>query len=299
MLIPSLRGTLYAVDARTGKLRWKREPEPNTPPVNQRSYSYYSPAVADGVVYWPYQTRYGKASRGLLAAHDVKTGAVKWESPMTGATMSDGTPSVSGGRVYVGNETADRVIAYDAATGAQLWTATARLGGWQDASPTAVGGRVFIGSNNRVIARDAVTGADLWQHQSPDASFIPQNATPSAPAVVGNTLYMGFPNGRVTALDVASGAVVWSVRLPGQPYLGGVLSPPAVSGDTRLRGQPTTGTSTASTAPPAPSAGSSRSAPGSPRARRSRATRCSPARGTGTCTRSRRASRRPSGSAIR
>ena len=87
-----------------------------------------------------------------------------------------------------------------------------------------------------MIARDAATGADLWQHQSPDASWIPQNATPSAPAVVGNTLYMGFPNGRVTALDVASGAVVWSVRLPGQPYLGGVLSPPAVSGDTVYAG---------------------------------------------------------------
>jgi outer membrane protein assembly factor BamB len=232
VFVPSLRGSLYAVSAETGELQWKREPEPGTPPVAQRSYSYYSPAVQGGTVYWPHQTRYGKASQGLLSAFDTKTGAVKWESPMTGSTMSDGTPAVADGRVYVGNQTADRVIAYDAATGARLWTATARLGGWQDASPTAVGGRVFIGSNNRVIARDAATGADLWQHQSPDASWIPQNATSSAPAVVGTTLYMGFPNGRVTALDVASGAVVWSVRLPGQPYLGGVLSPPAVSGDT-------------------------------------------------------------------
>ena len=195
---------------------WKREPEPGTPPVNQRSYSYYSPAVADGHGLLA-RTRPATARRAAACCprSTPRTGAVKWESPMTGATMSDGTPAVADGRVYVGNETADRVIAYDAATGAQLWTATARLGGWQDASPTAVGGRVFIGSNNRVIARDAATGADLWQHQSPDASWIPQNATPSAPAVAGNTLYMGFPNGRVTALDVASGAVVWSVRLPG------------------------------------------------------------------------------------
>jgi outer membrane protein assembly factor BamB len=232
VLVPSLRGTLYAVSARTGELRWKRDVEPGTPPFNQRSYSYYSPAVSGDTVYWPYQARYGKASQGLLVALDVRTGATRWESPMTGGTMSDGTPSVADGRVYVGNQTADRVIAYDADTGAQLWTATARLGGWQDASPTAVGGRVFIGSNNGVIARDAATGADLWQHRSPDASYIPQNATPSAPAVVGNLLYMGFPDGRVTALDVSSGAVVWSVRLPGQAYLGGVLSPPAVSGDT-------------------------------------------------------------------
>ncbi len=43
---------------------------------------------------------------------------------------------------------------------------------------------------------------------------------------------MGFPDGRVTALNVATGAVVWTVRLPGKPYLGGVLSAPAVSGNT-------------------------------------------------------------------
>ena len=72
----------------------------------------------------------------------------------------------------------------------------------------------------------------LWTHRTPDASYIPGNATPAAPAVAGETLYAGFPDGRVTALDVSSGAVVWSVRLPGQAYLGGVLSPPAVSGDT-------------------------------------------------------------------
>jgi outer membrane protein assembly factor BamB len=230
--VPTLRGTLFALDARDGKPRWKREPEPGDPPFNQRSYSYYSPALAEGKVYWAYQTRYGKASRGLLTALDPKTGAAIWESPMTGATMSDGTPAVADGRVYVGNETADRVIAYDADTGAQLWTGTNVLGGWQDAAPTAVGGRVFIGSNNRVVARDATTGANLWTYQSPDASWIPQNATPSAPAVVGDTLYMGFPDGRVTALNVATGAVVWSVRLPGKPYLGGVLSAPAVTGDT-------------------------------------------------------------------
>ena len=232
VFVPTIHGSLYAFDAKTGELRWKRTPEPAEEPNNQRSYSYYSPAVADGLVYWPYQTRFGKASRGLLAALDTRTGTPVWESPMTGATMSDGTPAVADGRVYVGNETADRVVAYDAATGQQLWVAASRLGGWQDASPTVNGNRLFIGSNNGVIARDATTGADLWTYRSPDQSYIPQNATPSTPAVVDGTLYMGFPDGRVTALDVATGAPVWSVRLPGKPYLGGVLSAPAVSGDT-------------------------------------------------------------------
>jgi outer membrane protein assembly factor BamB len=229
---PTIHGTLHAIDAKTGRELWKREAEQPEPPLFRRAYSYYGPAVADGKVYWPYQTRHGKASSGLLTALDARTGATIWESPMTGATMSDGTPAVAGGTVFVGNETADRIVAYDAATGVRKWTSSARLGGWQDAAPAAAGGRVFIASNNGVIARDATTGADLWQYRSTDTSWIPQNATPSTPAVVGETLYMGFPDGRVTALNVATGAVVWTVRLPGKPYLGGVLSAPAVSGDT-------------------------------------------------------------------
>jgi len=157
---------------------------------DHRSIVDYGPAVADGKVYWPYQTRHGKASSGLLTTLDAKTGAMVWESPMTGATMSDGTPAVADGTVFVGNETADRVVAYDAATGARKWTSTARLGGWQDAAQAAGGGRVFIGSNNGVIARDATTGADLWTYCSTDTSWIPQNATPSTPAVAGETLYI-------------------------------------------------------------------------------------------------------------
>jgi outer membrane protein assembly factor BamB len=229
---PAMNGTLHAFDAKTGEQVWKVSPDEAAPPSIQRKYSYYSPAVADGKVYWPYQSRIGKGSRGLLMALDTKTGKTLWESPMTGATMSDGTPVVANGKVYVGNETADRIIAYDTATGAQQWVSSAVLGGWQDASPTVAGGKIFIGSNNRVVARDAQTGADLWNYRSPGASQIPGNATPAAPAVVGDTLYMGFPDGRVTALNVETGAVVWSVLLPGSGYQGGVLSAPAVSGDT-------------------------------------------------------------------
>jgi outer membrane protein assembly factor BamB len=282
VLVPTIHGTLHAFDAETGKQLWKRSPE-TAEPNHQRSYSYYSPAVAHGKVFWPHQTRFGKASSGLLAALDVKTGQPVWESPMTGATMSDGTPAVADGRVYVGNETADRVVTYDENTGQRLWVGAATLGGWQDGAPVAAGGRVFIGSNNGVIARDAVTGATQWTYRSPDASYIPQNATPSAPAVVGGALYMGFPDGRVTALDAASGAVVWSVRLPGKPYLGGVLSAPAISGDTIYVGS-NNGLLYGLNGPTAPSRGAMRSAAGSPPALRSLATRSWPARGTATCT---------------
>lgn len=228
-----LRSNLYALDADSGALLWRREPAASQDPaVNQRTYGYYGVTAAQGKVFWTHQDRLGTASRGSLSALDPKTGKTLWESPMTGSTMSDGTPVVADGRVYVGNETADRMLAYDVGTGERLWQSTSTLGGWQDGIPTFADGRVFIGSNNRMVARDAVTGQNLWTYRSPGTSNIPGNATPASAAVADGTVYMGFPDGNVTALDAASGQVLWTRLLPGKLDFGGVHSSPAVSGGT-------------------------------------------------------------------
>lgn len=228
-----LRSNIYAIDARTGKLLWQREPAPSPDPaLNQRTYGYYGVTVADNKVFWTHQDRVGPGSQGLISALEPKSGATLWESPMTGATMSDGTPVFADGRVYVGNQTRDRILAYEAETGKRLWTSSTTLTGWQDGVPTVVDGRVFIGSGNGISARDAVSGADLWTYKSPGQTYIPGNATPASPAVVGDTVYMGFPDGNVTALNAATGAVMWTTQLPGKLDFGGVHSSPAVSGDT-------------------------------------------------------------------
>jgi outer membrane protein assembly factor BamB len=236
IFVPSLRGVLYALDADTGQVSWRREPEAAPAPNNQRAYGYYSPTVADGKVLWAYQTRFGKASQGLLTALDTSNGDPIWESPMTGATMSDGTPAVADGKVFVGNETADRVVAYDLTSGNRLWVGTARLGGWQDGVPSAAGGRVFIGANNGIIARNADTGAELWSYRSPHGSLVSSGSTPSAPAIADDVVYMGFPSGAVAALDARTGAVIWDRLLPGGLYHGGIMSSPLVAGDTLFVG---------------------------------------------------------------
>ncbi|SDK44562.1 Outer membrane protein assembly factor BamB, contains PQQ-like beta-propeller repeat [Cryobacterium psychrotolerans] len=236
VFVPTLRGTLFAVDAATGKLKWQHDPEPAPEGYNQRTYGYYGVTVAEGKVLYPYQSRHGEANLGLLIALDVKTGERIWASAMSGATMSDGTPAVADGRVYVGNQTADRVIAYDLTTGAKLWTGGAQLGGWQDGVPSAANGRVYIGSNNGIIARDGVTGATLWTYKSPHPLLVNGGATPAAPTIAGDVIYMGFPSGAVTALDAATGSVLWDRLLPGAQYRAGIHSSPALSGDTLFVG---------------------------------------------------------------
>ncbi|WP_157556080.1 outer membrane protein assembly factor BamB family protein [Herbidospora yilanensis] len=233
---PTLGSELYAVDAETGELRWKAVPEQAPAPNNQRTYGYYSPAVSGHTVLWPYQTRFGIGSQGVLKALDTRTGKQIWASPMSGATMSDGTPAVMDGTVFVGNETADRVLAYDLATGARKWTGTEALGSWQDGVPTAAEGKVFIGANNGMVARDAKTGATLWTYQSPRSSLVSSGSTPSAAAVKDGVVYMGFPSGAVVALDAQTGNVFWERVLPGDIYHGGVMSSPVVAGDTLFVG---------------------------------------------------------------
>ena len=233
---PTLGSELYAVDAESGKLSWKAVPEQAPAPNNQRTYGYYSPAVSGHTVLWPYQTRFGIGSQGVLKALDTRTGKQIWASPMSGATMSDGTPAVMDGTVYVGNETADRVLAYDLATGARKWTGTEVLGSWQDGVPTAAEGKVFIGANNGMVARDAKTGATLWTYTSSRSSLVSSGSTPSAAAVKDGVVYMGFPSGAVVALDAKTGNVIWERALPGDIYHGGVMSSPVVAGDTLFVG---------------------------------------------------------------
>jgi outer membrane protein assembly factor BamB/predicted phosphodiesterase len=236
VFVPTLRGTLFALNAQTGELVWRNDPDAAPEGFNQRTYGYYGVSVADGKVLFPYQTRHGEGSRGIIVALDVKTGKRIWASPMAGNTMSDGTPAVADGRVYVGNQDGSIVIAYDLKTGERLWTGTDTLGGWQDGIPSAADGRVFIGSNNGIIARDGATGATLWSYVSSHPSLVSSGATPAAATIKGNVVYMSFPSGAVTALNATTGAVIWDRLLPGSQYRGGSFTSPALTGNTLFVG---------------------------------------------------------------
>lgn len=102
---------LYAFDAATGALRWRR--------AGLGSFRSV-PAVTDGLLY--------QVSGGELVAVDAATGAIVWRSPgPTGTAAGAGTdssPAVANGVVYAawpGTATDGGVFAFDARTGAKLW----------------------------------------------------------------------------------------------------------------------------------------------------------------------------------
>jgi quinohemoprotein ethanol dehydrogenase len=116
---------VYAVDAASGKRKWKFDPK--TWKHNPAKLMYIfgvnrGAAYADGRVF-------SGTLDGRLIALDAKSGALLWSTrtvPETGGKTITGAPRTFNGKVIIGNAGADSgergyVTAYDAATGRQVW----------------------------------------------------------------------------------------------------------------------------------------------------------------------------------
>jgi outer membrane protein assembly factor BamB len=183
-----LDGEVVALDARTGKVRWRRVIGP----------SETSPLVARGVVYvgdW----------RNNVYALDARTGRTRWTFA-TGGKVKGGV-ALSGNRVYVGSYDG-HVYALNARTGRQIWRASAqpRLGstGTFYSTPALGYGRVYIGStDHKVYSYGATTGALRWSYGTGGYVY-------SSPAVWKLRVYIGSHDGRLYCFDAATGDVRWS-----------------------------------------------------------------------------------------
>jgi quinohemoprotein ethanol dehydrogenase len=128
---------VFAVDARTGKLRWRYDPHishhnfangsANNPQQVRTGPTNLAP-VNRGVALYDGKIYVGLLD-GRLIALDAETGKLVW-SVQTTDPSSDysvtGVPRIAGGKVVIGNAGADYatrgyVTAYDAETGKQIW----------------------------------------------------------------------------------------------------------------------------------------------------------------------------------
>ncbi|MFC4811955.1 PQQ-binding-like beta-propeller repeat protein [Paenibacillus sp. GCM10023250] len=215
----SIRGTLYALDAKKGKKLWEKTI--GQADVN-RAWMYYSPTVADGVVYQAYSSQAG----GELMALDAKTGTTLWTAKLAGGWIVESSPAVKDGKVFVGAD-GGYLIALNAKDGTELWRKQP-AGGWMHAMPAVADGKVYMAyGGGLLVALDEETGTELWRYKSAGTSYIAGDTTGSSPAVADGIVYMGFPNGSVEAVSAETGGKLWST-----PTGGGIISSPAVSGGT-------------------------------------------------------------------
>ena len=127
-------GNVYALDAKSGTLKWK---------FPTKDVVHSSPAISNGVVYigsWD----------SFLYALDAHTGQERWrfktgEDPDVHNQVGfQASPAVVDGVVYIGCRDA-HVYAVDAATGIKKWSYSTK-GSWVNGTPAVANGSVYAGT---------------------------------------------------------------------------------------------------------------------------------------------------------
>jgi outer membrane protein assembly factor BamB len=216
--VGSANGTLYAVDAATGREKWRFKTGGrirSTPKAHQKRIYFGS---------WDHH----------LYALDLESGKQAWRFDTGGIVQA--SPAIGGGRVYIGSRN-PKVFALDAETGEPAWEFVHTDGSWVESSGVYNDGVLYMGSSDALMlfAFDGTTGGVKWKYRTGGWSW-------STPAISGETIYIGsisaFPyyfegvtlERGLHAVDLKTGKARWVVQtneLPGF-VTGGVMSTPLV-----------------------------------------------------------------------
>lgn len=152
--------------------------------------------------------------KGKVVAMDAPTGELVWSARVGSEVLA---PPVSNGDVVVVQTQDDRVIGLDADTGKRLWVsenspAVLTLRGTSAPLVTSTLAIAAL-STGKVIALDAQTGTPVWEQKV----TLPKGRSELERIVDidggllldGSTLYVVTYQGRMAALDVDSGQILW------------------------------------------------------------------------------------------
>jgi len=158
---------------------------------------------------------YAASRDGNVIAFDPESGKQVWKIELD-TTLSAG-PGVAEGMLAVGTSDGT-VIALNTADGTERWRAD--LGGETLSAPLISADTVVVATvDNLLRGLRALDGVERWTiEQSTPLLTMRGSATP---ALAGNTVIAGFDNGRLMAVDIATGDTVWDV----------VLAPPSGRSD--------------------------------------------------------------------
>lgn len=232
------RGDLYAVDVKSGDLRWQTHlgdfVSRSTPAISGNSvfvaggYALYAFDALTGEELWKLPIQYAAQSSPTIAgsvvlvasqtgrvyAVDSSTGAQIWSYNAEGVVFS--SPAVSGPYVYLGTDSGV-LHALRIDRGTIVWKTP--IGGNLFASPAVADGKVIIESRGQaVVALNDETGEEVWRYGISGQSSV---------AVSNGTVVAGSDDGGIHAIDLATGQPKWLFPT-GSP----VLSSPVIVGNT-------------------------------------------------------------------
>ncbi|HEV2361455.1 MAG TPA: PQQ-binding-like beta-propeller repeat protein, partial [Acidimicrobiales bacterium] len=242
LYIADTAGHLYAFDSHNGVLLWTWT-SPNGVAIDGSPYvdterNQIIVGSSDGVVYavadagskkgttlWsksvgskiysPIEllgTVYVTAADGHVVAINASSGNQRWNvplgSPVSSAPVLDPAGDATSTGALVIGETSGTVVALNPATGAQLWAPVTLSGGSITASGSIFGGVIYIGAGNDVYALSEATGAQSWVQTLGGAVNCTGAITNSITPGGDTELIIGDGDGKMYALDTATGGTV-------------------------------------------------------------------------------------------
>jgi outer membrane protein assembly factor BamB len=144
----------------------------------------------------------GVSSKGVLTALERNTGKILWQVN-TGITVSGGVGGDD--QIFVlGGDKGD-VMAYDA-TGKLLWKS--KVSSEVLSVPQVADGVVVVRSgDSRITGLNAADGKSLWSYERATPSLVVRSF--ASVTLQRGIAYAGFAAGKIVALDIKSGGVVW------------------------------------------------------------------------------------------
>jgi outer membrane protein assembly factor BamB len=185
-------GNLYAVDALTGREKWK---------FKTQGIIHSSPALYNGTVFFGSWDTY-------LYAVDEQTGKEKWKfktRDQPGYHLLEGiqsSPTIKDSMVYFGARDGF-FYALNAKTGGMVWNFSAD-NSWVLTTAAIKDSELYLGTSDTdlLIALDVKTGKKKYSMKASGWVY-------SSPAIAGQTAYFGDFTGNFYALDLSSSGKSW------------------------------------------------------------------------------------------
>jgi outer membrane protein assembly factor BamB len=235
VLIGSSDGNLYALDADTGREKWKFGADSavtSSPAIasgrvffSSHKGTFYAVRFADGKLIW--KTQFGpdapRAYEHEIGEHPV---AHDFDFFLSSAAILNDTVVVGGGDGLI--------YAFNAKSGTSLWKF--RTEGRVRSSPAISNGVVYAGSyDGSLYAIDFNTGKQIWRYDTKGRSLnsaqfgFDRKSILSSPAVFSGVVYVGSRDAHLYAVDATKGTLKWIVDYEdeGMPW---AISSPAVRG---------------------------------------------------------------------
>jgi outer membrane protein assembly factor BamB len=206
-------GTVYAIDVATGAVRWT---------ADAGGFLTTALAVSDGAVVATVQG--DRTSRSHLIAFAVSDGSESWDEEISGEAVFASAPVIVDGTIVAGFS--DRTVrAFALSDGSDSWSTRLNRPMFFTGAPAFTPDAVVVADAfGQVYRLDPVTGERLWDFA------VNEPVTRSPVVVAGGTVLVATSAGRLSAIDLESGLLVWQSEFEGGLLRSLVLSSETVVG---------------------------------------------------------------------